>query len=98
LRFSAAVGGLILILGLVLTAAGFATVNFFIRSCNCTAQAEELRSSLNLTNLALVPSGRLLRQPATAHPGIDLRYGPILPPIPTDPATLMITSARDLRP
>jgi hypothetical protein len=96
LRCAAAIGVLILVAAL--TAAGFGTVDFFRRSASCSMQTESLRSSLNMTNLALVPSGRILRQPDTAHPGIDLRYGPTLPPIQTDPATLIITSGKDVAP
>jgi hypothetical protein len=94
LHCAAAVGVLILVAAL--TVAGFVAVNFFRRSSTCRVQTESLRSSLNLTNLALVPSGRVLRHPDTAHRGIDLRYCPALPPIQTDPAALIIKSEKDV--
>jgi hypothetical protein len=94
LHCAAAIGVLILVAAL--TVAGFVAVNFFRRSSTCRVQIESLRSSLNLTNLALVPSGRVLRHPDTAHRGIDLRYCPALPPIQTDPAALIIKSEKDV--
>jgi hypothetical protein len=96
LRCGAAIGVLVLVAAL--TAAGFAAVNFLRRSSTCSVQTESLCHNLNLTNLALVPSDRVLRHPETAHAGIDLRYCPVLPPIQTDPATLIITSGKDLSP
>ena len=96
LRCAAAAGVLLLVA--ILTAAGFMTVDFFRRSSACRVQTESLRSDLNLTSLALVPSGRILRYPDTAQPGIDLRYCPVLPPIQTDPTSLMINSAKDIVP
>lgn len=88
----------VLILAAALTAASWAAVHIYRQSSICSAQTERLGSGLNLTNLALVPAGRVLRHPAAAHRGIDLRYGPLLPPIQTDPATLIVTSGKVVAP
>jgi hypothetical protein len=51
-------------------------------------------AALDGSTLALVPSGRPERVPATLPSGVDLRYGPELGFSPPDPARLLLKGGR----
>ena len=53
--------------------------------------AGEFVRVLKLETPALVPSGRLSRNPGYASPSVDLRPTPLLPAISPDPQTLLYT-------
>lgn len=59
---------------------------------------EESRSaalfrSLDLTNLALIPSGREIRNPEWADPRLDWRVSPFFPLPDPDPASMIFRGA-----
>jgi hypothetical protein len=50
-----------------------------------------LARALSLSQLSIVPTARPLRHPETLHPGVDLRFSPLLTPVEAEPAGLLIT-------
>ena len=53
--------------------------------------AQEFVRVLGLETPSLVPSGRLLRNPAYASPAVDLRPTPLLPVSASDPETVLFS-------
>ena len=80
LRLTAAV-----VLAVAILLSGFA----FGGSRTATRKTRLLIKTLDLSTPALFPSGRALRHAAYAHPAIDLRQGPQLPPVVFSPENLL---------
>lgn len=49
-----------------------------------------LCEDLWLSSLSVVPSGRSFRNPEALHPAVDLRFSPLLPPVETGVAGLLL--------
>ncbi len=49
-----------------------------------------LVEGLALSNLSIVPAGRPFRNPEALHDAVDLRFSPLLPPVETEPAGLLL--------
>jgi hypothetical protein len=50
-----------------------------------------LVNTLSLSNLSVLPSGRPARHPEALHDAVNLRFSPLLPPVETDPAFLLVS-------
>ena len=51
--------------------------------------------ALGLSNLSLVPAGRILRHPEAIRPCADLRFSPALPRVQPDPEDLVLGRPED---
>lgn len=61
-----------------------AALAFSIPERSATRQSKALMRILNLSAPSLIPSGRPLRHPDAALPGIDWRFTPLLPSLAPD--------------
>jgi hypothetical protein len=88
LSISSMVGILVLIFSIM--ALFFLFLDSSFRSASGQEECLELVRALGLNSLSLVPSGRLLRNPGTNDPSIDLRFDPKLGQIRLDGADLVL--------
>lgn len=61
-----------------------------LRNNQSETQGTAMIHALNLSNLALVPSGRPQRAPEFLNPAVDLRPSPLLLPADPGPAELIL--------
>jgi hypothetical protein len=54
--------------------------------------ARALVKGLGLSNLSILPAGLPLRNPESLRDGVDLRFIPLLPPVETEPAGLVVST------
>lgn len=71
-------------------AAAWWTAASFSAASRSLARQRSLTAAASLTHLALVPSGRLLRQPETGNAAVPLRLSPRLAVAPPEPARLFV--------
>jgi hypothetical protein len=70
---------------------GLMVLDSSLRSSREHPFGQPLVERLWLSNLSVVPSGRPFRNPQALHPGVDLRFSPLLPPVEAEPAGLLLT-------